>query len=79
MENARRIFGKKIEYASDVYAALKDADALIVATEWNEFRRPDFVEMYESMKTPIIFDGRNLFDPEKMRDRGFYYYGVGRG
>ncbi|HHE47047.1 MAG TPA: UDP-glucose 6-dehydrogenase, partial [Bacteroidetes bacterium] len=78
MDSARRIFRDGIRYASDCYDALKKADGLVVATEWNEFRRPDFDQMLELMGSPVIFDGRNLFDPERMRERGFKYYGVGR-
>ena len=78
MDNALRMFGDILVYAQDVYDALDGADALVVATEWNEFRRPDFDEMLKLMKSPVIFDGRNLFNPNKMRERGFQYYGVGR-
>ncbi len=78
MDNARRIYGDKIAYASDSYGALEGVDGLVVATEWNEFRRPDFQQMLDMMSSPVIFDGRNLYDPERMRERGFQYYGVGR-
>ncbi|MDP8239843.1 MAG: UDP-glucose/GDP-mannose dehydrogenase family protein [Candidatus Hatepunaea meridiana] len=78
IENARRLFGDKIIYVSNSFAALKEADALVVATEWNEFRRPNFEKMLELMRNPVIFDGRNLFKPERMQELGFVYYGVGQ-
>ncbi|MBT7617445.1 MAG: UDP-glucose/GDP-mannose dehydrogenase family protein [Calditrichaeota bacterium] len=78
METAKEIFGDRINYTQDSYSALKDADALVVATEWNEFRHPDFARMSELMRKPVIFDGRNLFNPPKMVEFGFTYFGVGR-
>jgi UDPglucose 6-dehydrogenase len=75
---AKRIFGKKIVLADKNYDALKGADALVIATEWNEFREPDFNRMRKLMKTPIIFDGRNIYSPEQMKHLGFTYYSVGR-
>jgi len=75
---ARRLFGQKITLASRSYGALKGADALVIATEWNEFREPDFERMRKLMKTPVIFDGRNIYSPEQMRTHGFTYYSVGR-
>jgi UDPglucose 6-dehydrogenase len=75
---ARRIFGKKIVLADKSYAALKGADALVIATEWNEFREPDFNRMRKLMKSPVIFDGRNIYSPEQMAALGFTYYSVGR-
>jgi UDPglucose 6-dehydrogenase len=75
---ARRIFGKKIALADKSYGALKGADALIIATEWNEFREPDFARMRRLMKSPVIFDGRNIYSPEQMKAHGFTYYSVGR-
>jgi len=78
MEQTQRRFGDKLSYTEDNFSALKDADALVIATEWNEFRRPDFERMKELMKQPVIFDGRNLFEPKNMVKMGFTYYGVGR-
>jgi len=78
MENARKTFGDRITYATSVYDVVEDADALLLVTEWNEFRRPNFERMHSSMKQPIIFDGRNLYDPGRMAKNGFVYYGVGR-
>ncbi len=75
---AKGIFGKKITLADKSYSALKGADALVIATEWNEFREPDFVRMRKLMKTPVIFDGRNIYSPEQMKAQGFTYYSVGR-
>ena len=75
---ARRIFGKKIILADKSYSALKGADALVIATEWNEFREPDFKRMRKLMKSPVIFDGRNIYSPEQMKAQGFTYYSVGR-
>ncbi len=75
---ARSIFGNKIEYSDSVYDTLKNAEALLLVTEWNEFRRPDFVKMKTLMKKPVIFDGRNIYDPKTVRDLGFEYFGIGR-
>jgi UDPglucose 6-dehydrogenase len=75
---ARGIFGSRITYSAGAYDALKGADALIVVTEWNEFRRPDFAKMKRLMLTPVIFDGRNIYSPAAMRALGFTYYSVGR-
>ena len=75
---ASRIFGKKILLARKSYEALKGADALVIATEWNEFREPDFMRMRKLMKTPVIFDGRNIYSPAQMKSLGFTYYSVGR-
>jgi UDPglucose 6-dehydrogenase len=78
LNEARRIFGDRLHYHRVNYEALKSADALLVVTEWNEFRRPDFDRMRQLMKRPVIFDGRNIYDPNDMRERGFTYYSVGR-
>jgi UDPglucose 6-dehydrogenase len=75
---ARIIFDKRIEFFEHSYDALKGADALLVVTEWNEFRRPDFQRMKTLMKRPVIFDGRNIYDPKHMKEAGFEYYGIGR-
>lgn len=74
----RREFGDRLEYHADAYQALHGADALVICTEWNEFRSPDFGRIKESLRQPLIFDGRNLFTPEQMRRRGFQYYSIGR-
>ena len=75
---AARIFGKRITLARSSYDALKGADALVIATEWNEFREPDFTRMRKLMKTPVVFDGRNIYSPAQMKSLGFTYYSVGR-
>ncbi len=78
MKEARKIFGNKIHYAKNNYEALKGADALILVTEWNAFRHPDFKKMKELLKDPVIFDGRNQYSRREMRKLGFDYFGVGR-
>src|SRR5918993_2006895 len=75
---AKRIFGNRIVYSKNAYDALKDADALALVTEWNEFREPDFARMKRRMKAPIIFDGRNIYKPEAIAAQGFTYYSIGR-
>jgi UDPglucose 6-dehydrogenase len=75
---ARGIFGAKVTYSSKNYDALKGADGLAIVTEWSEFRRPDFEKMRKLMRSPVIFDGRNLFEPEQMKQSGFTYYSIGR-
>jgi UDPglucose 6-dehydrogenase len=75
---AKGIFGARVAFASKSYDALKGADALAILTEWNEFRRPDFARMLKVMRSPVIFDGRNLFSPEQMKQSGFTYYSIGR-
>ena len=78
MENVRQLIGNKINYAERQYDTLKDADALVIATEWSEFRTPDFTNMTSLLKNKVIFDGRNLFDLSKMEELGFHYESVGR-
>jgi UDPglucose 6-dehydrogenase len=78
MKNVKEVIGDKIVYADSQYAALKDADALIIATEWNVFRTPDFSKITASLKSKAIFDGRNLFELSEMKQLGFYYQSVGR-
>jgi UDPglucose 6-dehydrogenase len=75
---AKRIFGSSITYAESSYTALKGADALVIVTEWNEFREPDFVKMRKLLRSPVIFDGRNLYNPEQIRAQGFTYISIGR-
>lgn len=76
--NVRAVFGDRIKYFDRPYEALKGADALAIVTEWQEFRNPDFVVMHRLMKQPIIFDGRNVYEPKAMKALGFTYYGIGR-
>ena len=78
MNNAKKIFGDKVAFAENQYDCLHDADALIIATEWNEFRTPDFLKMVSSLKNKAIFDGRNLFDHSAIKQLGFHYESVGR-
>lgn len=75
---ARQIFGDRIHYSSHAYEAIAEADALILMTEWNEFRRPDFERMKSLLKVPVVFDGRNQYDAERMASRGFDYLCIGR-
>ena len=77
-EEAKKIFGEGIRYAHRNYDALDGASALLVLTEWNEFRRPDFARMKQLMERPVIFDGRNIYDPLDLAERGFTYYSIGR-
>jgi UDPglucose 6-dehydrogenase len=75
---ARGLFGSRIHLADKSYEALKGADALAVVTEWNEFREPDFPRMRKLMRSPVIFDGRNIYNPEQMQAHGFSYFSIGR-
>jgi len=78
MAVAKGIFGSRIAYAGKGYDALKGADALAVVTEWHEFREPDFARMRKLLRTPVVFDGRNIYDKEQMKAQGFTYYSIGR-
>ena len=80
IDEANRIFGKnpKIKYTDENYDALRNADALLLITEWNLFRDPDFDKMKNLLKNPVIFDGRNQYNPKELRKKGFIYYGIGR-
>ena len=79
MHETERRIGRTITYAESSYAALADADALIVVTDWNEYRHPDFERIRTTLRTPIVVDGRNLYDAAKMRALGFAYASIGRG
>jgi len=79
MDNVKPVLEKSVSYCEKSYDALQGADALLIITEWNEFRNPDFEKMKKALKNPLIFDGRNIFDPKEMKDLGFVYYGIGRG
>ena len=78
MAEARKLFGERIHYAQRNYDALSGASALLILTEWNEFRRPDFQRVKDLLKEPVIFDGRNIYDPAELRKLGFDYYSIGR-
>jgi UDPglucose 6-dehydrogenase len=75
---AQKIFGSKVQFADNSYSALTGADALAIVTEWNEFREPDYGRMRKLMRSPVIFDGRNIYNPESMRSQGFQYFSMGR-
>lgn len=77
MEEAQRDLGDRITYAKDEYEAIKDADALLVVTEWSEFRVPDFEDIKASLKNPLVFDGRNIFEIQRMAELGFEYHCIG--
>ena len=77
-ETAKRVFGDRITYCQHSYDALEGADALAVVTEWNEFREPDFKKIKQLLKSPVVFDGRNIYSPEQMRGLGFQYLSIGR-
>ena len=77
-ELAKTIFKDKIEYSESAYSALIDADAMLLLTEWNEFRRPDFERIKNTLKEPVIFDGRNIYDIERIKKLGFNYFCIGK-
>jgi len=78
MPNVKAIYGDKVSFMEGQYEAVADADALVIVTEWSEFRNPDFNRLKSSLKNPIIFDGRNVYTLEKMKELGFYYESMGR-
>jgi UDPglucose 6-dehydrogenase len=78
IETAREKLGDRVTYAPRAMDVLDGAAALIICTEWSEFRMPDLGEMNQRMAAPVVFDGRNIFDPEAMASQGFTYYSVGR-
>jgi UDPglucose 6-dehydrogenase len=78
MENIGRIFGNRIKLVEEQYEALEGADALAILTEWSVFRTPELEQMAELMKTKTIFDGRNLYSLETMKENGWYYSSIGR-
>jgi UDPglucose 6-dehydrogenase len=84
MDEAKHIFPKNyfdeklLELCDHQYDAAKDSDALVLVTEWKPFRQPDFIALKKMLKTPCIFDGRNLYEPEELKSMGFYYSGIGR-
>lgn len=77
-EQAKNVFGDRVIYANNSYDALKDADCMLLLTEWNEFRRPDFDRIKGLMKSQVIFDGRNQYDAERLKQRGFEYHCIGK-
>jgi UDPglucose 6-dehydrogenase len=79
MHEAKRRIGDRIKYAESNYEALTGADALVVVTDWNEYRHPDYARMKSLLRRPVVIDGRNLYDPAKMQTLGFNYFSFGRG
>ena len=77
-EYAKNIWGNKIIYSESSYEALRGADAMLLLTEWNEFKRPDYDKMKSLLKTQIIFDGRNQYDAKRLIEKGFEYYQIGK-
>jgi UDPglucose 6-dehydrogenase len=78
MSNVKKLVGDKIQFGENQYDILKDADALVIVTEWSVFRTPDFDRVESLLKSKVIFDGRNLYDLQKMIDSGYYYNSIGR-
>lgn len=78
MHNVSQVFGDRIQYCDDMYSALEDADALVIVTEWSVFRSPEFEEVKKRMRQAVIFDGRNVYEPAKMKNMGFTYFSIGR-
>ena len=78
MQNVKKEIGDSISYGNNQYDVLKNADALIIVTEWSVFRTPDFELMKSTMRNKMIFDGRNLFELEELKEQGFYYESIGR-
>jgi len=78
MDHARTALPESVQWAKHSYEALEGADALLLATEWNEFREPDFARMKATMRRALIFDGRNIYNPKTVKAAGFEYVGIGR-
>ena len=78
MANVRRIIGDKITYVDDMYEAVDGADALLIFTEWNEFKQANLDKVKKTLNAPLVIDGRNLYQPQEMKDRGFTYISTGR-
>lgn len=78
VHETKRIMGNTIQYAADMYETVIDADAVILMTEWSEFRMPNYVVLEKLLKEKVMFDGRNIYDPVEMKEKGFEYYGIGR-
>ncbi len=78
MDNVKKTIGDKIDYATNMYEVLENADALLIVTEWSVFRSPDFEKIGSLLNNKVIFDGRNLFEPDKMQELGFEYTCIGR-
>jgi len=79
LHEAKRRLGSRVRFADSNYEALTGADALVVVTDWNEYRHPDFARIKATLRKPVVVDGRNLYDVAKMQSLGFAYYSLGRG
>jgi len=79
LEEARKIFGDKIIYCNSLDQSTENSNAIVLVTEWDEFRNVNFSELGKNMKNKILFDGRNIYEPESLREAGFEYHGIGRG
>lgn len=77
MERIRKRFGDRIRLSDEMYAAARGADALVVLTEWQQFRQPDWKRLHDTLRTPVVIDGRNIYDPELLRRNGFIAYHIG--
>jgi UDPglucose 6-dehydrogenase len=77
-KQAKKVLGNSIEYAGNMYDAVEDADALVLLTEWKQFQRPAWQHVKSAMRQHVVFDGRNIYDPDRLRAEGFEYYGMGR-
>ena len=78
MDNARKVLPEEVIFSKDAYSAVDNADGVAVLTEWNEFRQLDLVKIFKNLKEKVLFDGRNIYDPARVKQLGFVYYGVGR-
>ena len=78
MANVKRLLGNKIQFCDSPYEAAENADAIFIATEWPEFRTPDFEKLSSLLKSKVIFDGRNLYDLTQMKELGYTYFSIGR-
>jgi UDPglucose 6-dehydrogenase len=78
MEEGKRIFGSRIQFSSNNYTCLEGTDGMLLITEWQAFRNPNFERIKTLMRQPVIFDGRNIYDPAALRELGFTYHGIGR-
>jgi UDPglucose 6-dehydrogenase len=78
LKNVQELYGEKLTYCDLRMDALEGADALCIMTEWKDYHSPDFAEMYQLLKSPVIFDGRNLYEPDRMKRRGYKYFSIGR-
>src|SRR5581483_6983070 len=79
LANVRALYGERLTYCDRPYGAVEGADGLVIVTEWQEFRNPDFEVIRRLLREPTIFDGRNLYEPKVMASHGFTYYAIGRG